>query len=533
MEAAPLTAAHAHARAAFSHGHSSKAGSAVEEHALAAGEFARAAVSTGDAEALRTLTLLEQHHQKLSEILKFRSSHPVASQVADIPAVLKEDSGSVEPHEGTAKQSSADGATAPRQTSSPPRPSQPPTLPPPHRTTPRDLTSSIASNLASARGIPSSQRRRGAPLSPAVSDQHAGGRMLGSPVVSRADSGGHIQRSPTGEKATQAQPAVLAPSPNVDTVKSAGDADSIKEAGPLPKSPRSETAPSDEGFQRFYSTFENLISKLSAPLAFAGLPLANDDAPKAPMQADERERATASPDLTKMFSRAALRAVRDGTGQTSGGGGESFYVVPSTGGTISYAGILSRAEQERRAAAIEAEDEFVDAREMPSQPPSPDVHRHRRGRGSTGGAVSMANNKSMEELQLENQALKQLSDTLSRRLHMWEANAQSSSLALQQSLKAMQQTSPTPSDAGSRAGVAADDASTSKKEARDPSPTGPSIRELEEQLRAAGRENAKLKEVIGRYRSKWEKLKEGARMRRESGRGDERGGDERAGGGDD
>jgi hypothetical protein len=41
----------------------------------------------------------------------------------------------------------------------------------------------------------------------------------------------------------------------------------------------------------------------------------------------------------------------------------------------------------------------------------------------------------MEELQLENQALRALSDQLSRD-STWEVNAQSSSMALQQSLRA-------------------------------------------------------------------------------------------------
>ncbi|KFY30511.1 hypothetical protein V493_01860 [Pseudogymnoascus sp. VKM F-4281 (FW-2241)] len=33
----------------------------------------------------------------------------------------------------------------------------------------------------------------------------------------------------------------------------------------------------DDGFTRFYSTFEGLLSKLSAPLAFAGLPLITEE----------------------------------------------------------------------------------------------------------------------------------------------------------------------------------------------------------------------------------------------------------------
>ena len=51
MEPAPLTQAHAHARAAFSHqAQLSDISTASEEHALAAGEFAQAAKGTGDAE---------------------------------------------------------------------------------------------------------------------------------------------------------------------------------------------------------------------------------------------------------------------------------------------------------------------------------------------------------------------------------------------------------------------------------------------------------------------------------------------------
>lgn len=290
-----------------------------------------------------------------------------------------------------------------------------------------------------------------------------------------------------------------------------------------------------EPFQRFFSTFETLISKLSAPLAFAGLPLAGDapstntpEKPSVTVVNTEQERATAGPDLNNIFSKAALRAVKESHGSNiMGPGGESFYVVPTTGGTISYAGILSRAEQERRASLDgrsqpgtgkvedDEEPEFVDAREMP-QTPCPEKSRHTPGRTWKFGPQSPApptlgSTKTLEELQLENQALKQLSDTLSRRLHMWEVNAQSSSMALQQSLRALQR-SPGPTD-GRRSsgggGVSGDEASDR-------------TRELEEQLRGVtreleklGRENEKLKGVVGRYREKWEKLKEGARMRRE------------------
>ena len=229
----------------------------------------------------------------------------------------------------------------------------------------------------------------------------------------------------------------------------------------------------DEPFQRFYSTFESLLSKLSAPLAFAGLPLGPEQTALPEMQTDKATNPTEAiePNVTKIFSKAALRAIKDEAGGHVFGGAESFYVVPTTGGTISYAGILSRAERAR----LENEghrDEFVDAREAPA---SPNPNR---------------NTKTMEELQLENQALRALSDQISKRLHMWEVNAQSSSMALQQSLRAL----------------GGDE----------------KVKELEEQIGAGrkelqkmARENEKLRGVITRYRERWETIRQGAKDRRD------------------
>jgi hypothetical protein len=299
----------------------------------------------------------------------------------------------------------------------------------------------------------------------------------------------------------------------------------------------------DDPFQRFYSTFESLISKLSGPLAFAGLPLDVEDPKSNPEPAVgsskpvvSHQKAAGEPDLTRLFSKSALRAVREGN--TGFNAGESFYVVPSTGGTISYAGILSRAEREagqtstdNKEPGTDANDndmvgshgstEFVDARETLQQT-SP---AKKRGRRVDPGIST----KTMEELHLENQALKQLSDTLSRRLHMWEVNAQSSSIALQQSLRALLDRegatngSPTQSEAGD--GVARR-GSTDRGDRgdRERAVLAERVRELEEEMRRGrneveklGRENERLRVVLEKYRVRWEKLKEGARVRRVSG----------------
>lgn len=238
----------------------------------------------------------------------------------------------------------------------------------------------------------------------------------------------------------------------------------------------------------------------------------------------DRTSAFAEPDVSGLFSRAALRSIQNTPGSSPGNPAESFYVVPTTGGTMSYAGILTRAEKEaRRNSLEEAEEDFVDARETP---PSPEV-RQRTGhsriapRGATDRLMSLQNPKTLEELQMENQALKQLSDTLSKRLHMWEVNAQSSSMALQQSLRAMHH-----HNAGTAEHLSQGLSTTSSPVATLSSAPAPPdsdarVKELEElvrrgeqELERVGRENDKLKNVLGRYRDRWEKLKEGAKTRR-------------------
>lgn len=266
-------------------------------------------------------------------------------------------------------------------------------------------------------------------------------------------------------------------------------------------------------------------------MAFAGLPLGTDNSDPAKQKSpaetkidrhnatSQRSTASAEPDINSLFSRAALRAIREANGGMPSSGAESFYVVPTTGGTVSYAGILSRAEKETRRGSVDDGDEdFVDARETPSSPELRQSLSGSRTRLARGG--SEKGTKTMEELRLENEALKQLSDQLSKRLHMWEVNAQSSSMALQQSLKAIHHQQNTSSPTAS---------SAMPPPMAHPTNDMPSaidnhekrIRELEELIQRsekerekAVRENEKLKSVLGRYRDRWEKLKEGAKTRR-------------------
>ena len=457
-------------------------------------------------------------------MLKFRSSHPLSSTAREDTSEEAKDGMSAP----DALPVSLPAAQAARSSSPPRQANQPPTLTATSRATPRDVHSSIAGNLASARGIPSGQRRRGAPASPALSVDQAGGKILASLDQKRASETARSGKRRDRVDGTGRVSLDRTDRPSTVAIKNAQLTEVDLERGANVGINKIEPSPTPpvEPFQRFYATFENLISKLSAPLAFAGLPLVGEppatavaENPSVAESHGEQERAPTEPDLSKIFSKAALQAIKDSNGQNIlGAGGESFYVVPTTGGTISYAGILSRAEQERRArlhGRVEDEDEdepeFVDAREMP---PTPSLEKSRHGPGrtwkfgpQTPATTTIGSTKTLEELRLENQALKQLSDTLSRRLHMWEVNAQSSSMALQQSLRALHR-SPAASVAGRLQG--GDEASEKAKELEE------QLRKTTRELERLGRENAKLKATVGNYREKWEKLKVGAKTRREA-----------------
>jgi hypothetical protein len=479
---------------------------------LAAGEFSNAAKNTSSIEALRTLRLLEQHHKKLSELLKF--PHEQISQQSTENDVIEGDEKHAPTGDDVRDEYKKHTASSTGRSASPVAAKPLPTLSHQQRRYPaRDLTSSIASNLASARGIRTG--RRGQVLSPSVSNDFAPGSLEVHPRRR-----GTSQKANSGPDQT-GKPSWVPPSP----VAPAKPEQQQAEASPHEEE-RSST-PTDEGFSRFYNTFGSIFNKLSAPLAFAGLPLITEEsasesapvaAPEPPSQRRHRPRpphsATIEPDLSKIYSKATLRALR-GEGN---GPNDSFYVVPTSGHTASYASILTFDQKERRRTAASVhggnaenlddpdEDDFVDARE--SQVPLSPALRKRLGKDKSDRNLHNV----VEELQLENASLKEMLDKLSKRLHAFEINSQSSHLALAQSLRLQRPGSPMSSSGGGGGSKVepGDDALKRRN------------RELEEQLALTAQrmellelEHAKLQQTLEKYRDRWEKLKAGAKARRD------------------
>ncbi|KAJ5099852.1 hypothetical protein N7532_006853 [Penicillium argentinense] len=511
METSPLSLAHTHARNAVLETRKSNPVAASEEHDLAAGEFASAILKSSDHEAVRTLKLLEAHHKQMAEILRFQPE-----QQADATALPSLDTPSANL---TSQTSVAEIAHSPK-TSSQDAQVQ---LSRPPRLISRE-SSSIASNLASARGIPS-HPQRGSPVSPSLSSHQAGAKMT---EVSSRTSETRIKNRQSRANATR--PPWSPPLPSTSEISSH---EVVPRGSPNTRSRPAKILP-------LAIPSNDFTPPLKAPLAFTGLPMTSDGSTKTETgnrkslatakldrhqaHSDRKSSIQDSPDVSRHFSRAALRSIQENNGTSPNNTAESFYVVPTTGGTMSYAGILSRAEKEaRRNSADDGNENFVDAREMQSSPEmlqnSAKKPRSRRNNhGIEEVYFPMRTPKTMEELAVENEALKELSDTLSKRLHMWEVNAQSSSMALQQSLRAMhnQNTgSPDLRTPGLSAGVSTALSSTTESD--------PKVKELqdillksEQKLERAARENDRLKNTLGRYRERWEKLKEGAKTRRES-----------------
>ena len=492
----------------------------------------------------------------MAELLKVPiepTSQP-SSIDSDIPEE-DEEKGSTSQDDGTKSAKPDSHRAGPPSVATPPSAAKPlPTRSPHPRYRQRDLSSSIASKLASARGIRSKYQGQSQPLNPSVSNDQAPGNLEVHPRNREGSLKGGNKGHETSDKAQKQQPSWVPPGKSSPTKEDAASSSSK----PQTSGPGSPTA-SDDGFTRFYSTFGSLINRLSAPLAFAGLPLTAEDssdtvspvlspeiAPRSGSKPPRQPKGTTvsvstDPDLTKIYSRATLRTLaRDGHAPA-----DSFYVVPTSGHTASYASILNHEQKEKRrlAASIHGngtplddqeddEDDFVDARESQIQSPSatpssssaaanPSAFRKRLGRTKTEKDLTNV----IEELHMENQTLKDALDKVSRRLHTFEVHSQTSTLALAQSIRLQHPGTGgpghgSPINASGFMGAAAQGGGAHPEEI---AALKRKNRELEEQMMNMTRQMAamekdydKLQKTVEKYRERWEQLKAGAKARREA-----------------
>lgn len=358
--------------------------------------------------------------------------------------------------------------------------------------------SSLATNLASARGIPlvrpaagstTSTSRRRRPSAPSASDL------------------------PTSSKPTTS-PLNLIP----------------------PDQPQS-LASQDASFTRFYSSLNSLITKIGSPftasLAFTGLPVGPDakDTEAVPIDV-----------LPKGYTQGRGRGRNLGQNDTAGG--ESFYVVPYSGGTMSYAGVVQRDSPDDDQ---DAETRSVRrSRTYPSPGAGANSPTHRGLEREKDELARFAgHDKTLEELQLENSTLRRTLEQLSRNMSKWQKKTRESEMELKSSIMALSRTG------GGQAGIndilsqaqrrswlhipnneEDDDNDVCaegrrfgemeliKEERETIKEMGDRVKVLEDELRdraiemeRMSRENEKLRKTVTRFKEKWDALREGAKKR--------------------
>lgn len=527
MEPTPLVKAHDHARAAaVATRQASDTTVAVNEHTHAAGEFANAARSTSSVEALRTLKLLEEHHRRLAELLNLDPSPPTSQDaIADSGDEKAGGGGSekTDDEKGGRKDEAAAAAADGAQPGSGKAMTQKPGLPGQKRIASREMSSSIASNLASARGIRT--KTRGRPLSPSISNDQGLGNV--EPHPRRGGSRSKMkeiidqqQQPATGKPAWVPPMPSSPPKRNEAHLKSQ---DSTISNASSAASPTTTASADDSGYSRFYNTFGSLINKISTPLALAGLPLIQEESttsqttaspeipsPKpSPKQPKSRPplAAVVEPDLSKIYSKATMRAISGDSHSAA----DSFYVVPTSGHTVSYARILSYSEKEKQrqetplaGGADDDDDDFVDARDGPSASASASSGVKQRI-GGRGARTEKELSNTVEELYTENQTLKVSLDKLTKRLHAFEASAQN----MAESYRLMRPGSPLATTSSA--------ASASGSKSRESEEEFSALRKQVERLE---RDNKKMQRTLEKYREKWETLKAGAKARRAQGGGE-------------
>lgn len=384
-------------------------------------------------------------------------------------------------------------------------------------------TSSLATNLASARGIPQSQ--------------------LTARLASGATSPGRRRTSLHTNERGQ-------PLPGAHDFPSSKPTTNPLTLLPPDDPPRAPKPPSsEEPFSKFYSSLNTLVSRIGSPfaasLAFAGLPL--DPDPDSDTEAAARRAL-----LPRGWTEGRGRGRGLEKGWSTGEGGESFYVVPVSGGTLSYAGVVRR---DSSPASSPTDDfggfDMLKPRSTRDSVNFPALGERANANPLTGYA------KTKEELQLENTGLRQAIDHMSRTMHTWQRKTKESENMLKNSIFALSKGGadggragldilsqvarkswlhvPYDEGEGERGGEEDEVVSEGRRvgeiewerEQRDrraeeeAEEKDDRIRALEEELTRMrrdadrmARENEKLRKVLEKTKDKWDRLKEGARTRK-------------------
>ncbi|KAH8704647.1 hypothetical protein GQ44DRAFT_753090 [Phaeosphaeriaceae sp. PMI808] len=485
MEYSALTRAHEHVRTAATATYDNRVATAGQEHDFAAAAFDEAVQDTHNAEALRILALLQDHHRKLAGLIKEaprKEKLASTSNLAEkrgIPTARRTTGGTAVNVAG------AIGSRSEEQGATPVR----------------DLLAQQARKVDSTKLSDSSTLQKENPTTPPA-------RPPAEDNFRRFYSAfGGVISAISAPLAFTSLP--LNPTPPT----------------PPPAAPPRETKPS-KAKSRTHSpeasrTVKSSVPDLAALISKPALRALREDgtAPLGPNESFYLVPGTAS--YASILS----------------------HKLDSTTTT----GPLPSIDESPSPLKGSSHEEFVDARENVG-PPSPTKARRAPSSSSNTPGVTPQRSipagrgmglKTLEELALENETLKSLVDNQAKRIQMWETNSQNSFNALAQSMRARGTsrdrqipTSPTSlmgpgSGPGSGSGTGVVNSSQPASPGLGDADTARKVAHLEALLARQNakvddlmanndqlaRQNEKNAQVIARYREQWEKLKAGARKK--------------------
>ncbi|KAG0251887.1 hypothetical protein BG011_007336 [Mortierella polycephala] len=508
MEETAVNLAHRYANAAEEYLDTNQWHQAVDMHLQAADQFLLATKDTQNQEVIQTLKLMNANHTRQGKDLQRRiaKAEATAQAQAQAQAVAADASSSAPQQRQSSTRSKSDDSTK---------------------------LGSTTATTSSGRRRDNSWHQQAESGSP--NQRHSKQptfRDLGSEVQSKGDTESNGSYHATSSEASSNSSSAMVEG-SFTLVK-----DHLKDD-------------SNDPFNKFWDAVENLVLKISSPVAFTSIPLDGDD----PMQLNSASGLLHSPTsedapplspIEPPFSvptgpsRAdnAQKVLQGSTNYSSQPNRirpdpspmqESFFIIDSTSVKNSQ---LRHPTRNRSISTSES---------TASSSPSATASKAMSTGVRKTGIVSRSSTKTLEEYAIENEHLKLTLDKLSRRnlklekhlegvmqMSVWTKDVQRSAMQLIKSQDVLRPVKQSIQDlAAEKAGAlvqrtqtvastttAPSAGTTTAYDQMNPTTMQARLKELEEELQKQKLENAKQNALMKKYKQRWEDLKESAKRRR-------------------
>ncbi|KAF9539656.1 hypothetical protein EC957_005167 [Mortierella hygrophila] len=517
MEDTAINLAHRYVQAAEEHQDRQQWTEAVEMHLHAADQFLLATKDTQDQEVIKTLKFMNANHLRQGKDLQRKLAKAAAEEAAAAAAALAQ-----QQHLRVKNERSNGSSLGTSESSS----------------AGRRRSSSGQHQQGNSGGL--GQRRHNVPSSYPSSNlnQHALGELGGEAQSKGGDTGSGGSYLGTSSEASSNSSSAM-----------------VEESFTLIKSHGKDKS---DPFNRFWEELENLVHKISNPVAFTSIPLDGDD----PLQINAGSAVLHSPTSENRPPLSPLDGPQTSQDDLSQADATTKQRNKLTSGSISSRSqpqsriridpspmqesffIIDSPSQRnmvaRTRSASTSETGLTSASLTGSQPSRPLSSNLRRTETSPRGS------KTIEEYAIENQQLKMTLDKLSKRnlklekqlegvmqMSVWTKDVQRSAMQLIKSqdilrpakqpiqdlsadktgvlTQRLQQSTAGPLPPSSVSSVTTP---TTSYDQMNPTTMQTRLKELEEELQKMKLENAKQNHLMMKYKQRWEDLKESAKRRR-------------------